>query len=81
MRIKSILLLFAILISTNTYSQTLDSSFYEWTVFEIKADGINNKKCYIIKIYYISIQNSRTYRYNDLTEWQFHPFDAKHNCQ
>lgn len=32
----------------NAFSQTLDSSFYNWTVYEIDSSSIGNKKCYMV---------------------------------
>ncbi len=47
--IKIYLFIFALLASTQVAnSQIIDSSFYQWVVYEINADDIEEKQCYIV---------------------------------
>lgn len=53
-------------------AQTIDSSFYNWTVYEIESKAIGNKKCYMVShpIEEKTNDNSRNKPYIIITRYQ-----------
>ncbi len=44
-----IIIFIALLLSQSTaFAQIIDSSFYQWTVYEIEGDELQEKKCYMV---------------------------------
>ena len=63
----------AIFLWTSTLNaQTIDSSFYSWTVYEIDSKAIGNKKCYMVShpVEQKTNDNSRENPYIIITRYQ-----------
>ncbi len=41
-------IIFTVFMPQSLFAQVIDSSFYNWTVYEMKSDSYGNKKCYMI---------------------------------
>ncbi len=56
----------------NAYAQAIDSSFYNWTVYETKSDEYGNKKCYMVNrpVESDTNHNSRNAPYIIITRYQ-----------
>ncbi len=70
--IATIFTIFFAAFSQNAYSQIIDSSFYQWTVYEIQENELDYKKCYIVSRPVISDtnHNSRRKPYVMITRFQ-----------
>lgn len=66
------LTLLFLMISSHSFAQVIDSSFYEWTVYEIQANELEPKTCYIISYPNKSQtnHNSREKPYIMITKYQ-----------
>lgn len=65
--------IFAILTSLQSAnSQIIDSSFFQWTIYEIQGDELEEKKCYMVAhpIKTESDQDARTPSYIIITRYQ-----------
>lgn len=73
-KIKHLLFFIAILVTKPLIlnAQVIDSSFYNWTVYEMKSDIYGNKKCYMINhpVEKNSNHHSRKQPYIIITRYQ-----------
>ena len=68
----AIIFSFFTLFSATSFAQVIDSSFYNWTVYEMKTGEYGNKKCYMIShpISTKSNHNDRQKPYIVITRYQ-----------
>ena len=75
-RIAVIIVIYAIFfmvaLRQNARSQVIDSTFYQWTIYEIQDDEISDKQCYIVShpVKSDSDHNSRQKPYVMITRFQ-----------
>ena len=62
----------ALTIAQTSYAQIIDSSFFQWTIYELQGDELDEKKCYMVAhpIKSESDQTSRTQPYIIITRYQ-----------